>query len=117
MEGLFSLLQDAKAKKHIHIIKIGRHVPSMPRFFADDTLCSHSGNEIRDRLYHRYFINVRASFSSKINLEKLKISFNRNVCTELQNTLLSKLNFQAVEEHKKYLGLPTYVGRSKKVVF
>lgn len=28
-----------------------------------------------------------------------------------------KLNFKAVDEHDKYLGLPTYVGSSKKQIF
>lgn len=32
-------------------------------------------------------------------------------------TLLSKLNFQSIEEHEKYFGLGTSIGRSKKVIF
>ncbi|XP_021734157.1 uncharacterized protein LOC110700882 [Chenopodium quinoa] len=53
----------------------------------------------------------------KLNLEKSEVSFSRNVSANSQEILQSKLNFTRVEGHDKYLGLPTYIGRSKKIVF
>lgn len=58
-----------------------------------------------------------AASGQKINLEKSEVSFSRNVSPESQNILQMKLNFTAVNEQRKYLGLPMSIGRSKKVVF
>lgn len=49
-----------------------------------------------------------------INLEKSEVSFSRNLGTNMQEMLREKLNVTMVNDHEKYLGLPTYVGRSKK---
>ena len=42
------------------------------------------------------------------------MSFSRNVDPEKQEMLQMKLTFKAVEDHEKYLGLPTFVGGVKK---
>ena len=117
-EGFSSLLQDAESKKSIHGIKIGRNVaPISHLFFADDTLLFTRASETEaDHIMDILLVYELAS-GQKINLEKSEVSFSRNVSTESQNMLLSKLNFQAVADHGKYLGLPTFVGRSKKTVF
>ena len=117
-EGLSSLLQDAESKKFIHGVKIGRNVPPISHlFFADDTLLFTRATETEaDHIMDILSVYELAS-GQKINLDKSEVSFSRNVCTDSQNMLLSKLNFRAVLDHGKYLGLPTFVGRSKKVVF
>lgn len=86
-------------------------------FFADDTLLFTRASEIEVDYIMDILLLYELASGQKINLEKSKVSFSKNVCTESQNTLLSKLNFQVVEDHENYLGLPTFVGRPKKVVF
>lgn len=49
----------------------------------------------------------------KINMEKSEVSFSKKISTNVQEILLSKLKFQTVKEHEKYLGPPTSIGRSK----
>lgn len=118
VEGFSSLIQDAETKKHIQGIEIGRHMPPISHlFFTDDTLLLTRATEVEVDSIKEILMTYELASGKKINMEKLEVSFSMNVSNESQNMLLSKLNFQAVEEHKKYLGLPTFVGRSKKVVF
>lgn len=51
-----------------------------------------------------------ASSGQKLNMEKLEMSYSRNLEREKIEMLHMKLAFKAVDGHDKYLGLPTYVG-------
>lgn len=63
-------------------------------------------------------LNLHEAVSGqKINLKNFEVTFSRNISLNLPNFLHVKLNFTAVTEHRKYFGLPTYIRRSKKIVF
>ncbi|XP_048498315.1 uncharacterized protein LOC104897505 [Beta vulgaris subsp. vulgaris] len=117
-EGLSTLLRDAKKKKLIHGVKIGRRVsPISHLFFADDSLLFIRATEEEvDNVLDVLSIYEAAS-GQKLNMEKSEMSYSRNLELEKINTLQMKLAFKAVEGHDKYLGLPTYIGSSKKRVF
>ena len=117
-EGLSTLLRDAEAKKEIHGLKIGKKVDAISHlFFADDSLLFTRANEEEvDKVLDILSIYEAAS-GQKLNMEKSEVSFSRNIAPEKQEILQMKLTFKAVEEHEKYLGLPTFVGGSKKRVF
>lgn len=59
----------------------------------------------------------QAASGQHINMDKFECSFSRNVLAERKNQIQDWMNIKAVERHSKYLGLPTFVGRSKKQVF
>lgn len=46
-----------------------------------------------------------------------QISFSKNVPSDLRMEITNHLGVAVVDRHEKYLGLPTIVGKSKKVVF
>lgn len=50
-------------------------------------------------------------------MEKFECTFSRNVLAERRKCILDSMRIKAVEGPSKYLGLPTFVGRSKKQVF
>ncbi|KAL0444545.1 UNVERIFIED_CONTAM: hypothetical protein Slati_2177200 [Sesamum latifolium] len=52
-----------------------------------------------------------------VNLEKSSMAFSRNISEALSNDLASVLGVQVVTRHKKYLGLPVLVVRSKREFF
>ena len=85
-------------------------------FFADDILLFTRTCEVEVDAILDVLISYKIASGQTINMRKSKVSFSRNVIN-LQNMLQSKLNFKILNEDEKYLGLPTYIGRSMKVVF
>ncbi|XP_048489904.1 uncharacterized protein LOC125491871 [Beta vulgaris subsp. vulgaris] len=117
-EGLSTLLRVAEKKKEIHGVKIGKKVdPISHLFFADDSLLFIKANCEEVEKILDIFSNYEAGSGQKLNMEKSEVSFSRNIEPEKKELLQMKLNFKAVDEHDKYLGLPTYIGSSKKRVF
>ena len=58
-----------------------------------------------------------AASGQVVNVDKSEVSYSRNVSENMRNMLQQRLGFKAVENHDRYLGLPTFIGRSKKNVF
>lgn len=118
VDGLSSLLQDAEERKAIHGIKVGRKVePISHLFFADDSLLFVRANEQEVECVLDILTTYEAASGQKLNLEKSEVSFSRNIKPDKKDLLRSKLQFKAVNDHDRYLGLPTYIGSSKKDVF
>ena len=117
-EGLSTLLRDAEKRNLIHGIKIARRVnPISHLFFADDSLLFIRANEDEVDNVLSVLSTYEAASGQKLNMEKSEMSYSRNVEPEKINMLQMKLTFKAVEGHEKYLGLPTFIGSSKKRVF
>ena len=117
-EGLSTLLRDAEEQKLIHGVKIGRRVnPISHLFFADDILLFIRATEEEVDNVLEVLSTYEAASGQKLNMEKSEMSYSRNIEPEKINILQMKLSFKAVEGHEKYLGLPTFIGSSKKRIF
>ena len=117
-EGLSALLRDAEKRGAIHGIKIARQIdPISHLFFADDSLLFVRASEDEVENVMDILTTYEAASGQKLNMDKSEMSFSRNIDLEKRNMLQMKLTFKAVEGHDKYLGLPTYIGSSKKQVF
>ncbi|KAL0378543.1 UNVERIFIED_CONTAM: hypothetical protein Sradi_3159800 [Sesamum radiatum] len=53
----------------------------------------------------------------EINLENSMAVFSKNTNENLMTDISEGLGIKRAKKHEKYLGLPSIVGRSKKVVF
>ncbi|XP_057250760.1 uncharacterized protein LOC130591453 [Beta vulgaris subsp. vulgaris] len=56
------------------------------------------------------------SSGQKVNFDKTTLSFSKGVRDSRRGEIEQKLGVRVVEVHDRYLGLPTTVGRSKKVI-
>ena len=52
-----------------------------------------------------------------MNYDKTKIYFSKGVHQQLRNSIVNILGVKEVDRYAKYLGLPTIICRSKKVIF
>jgi len=60
---------------------------------------------------------MKNSFGQRVNLNKCELSWSRNVPSNKFNELSQLMGVKVVKSHDKYLGLPTWIGRSKTQIF
>ncbi|XP_021734057.1 uncharacterized protein LOC110700767 [Chenopodium quinoa] len=113
-----SLLAKAASENKIHGAKICNGAPRVSHlFFVDDSLlfaratlqeCSVIADIIRK--YER-------APGQKVNLSKTEVVFSKCVDTNRRMEIVNTLGVRQVDKHEKCLGLPTIIGKSKKVIF
>lgn len=112
---------DAELSNKIHDVKIGKKVDPISHlfffFFADDSLLFIRANEEEVDQVFEILSTYETTSCQKLNMKKYKMSCSRNIDQEKKQLLQMKLSFKAAEGHEKYLGLLTYIGGSKKVIF
>ncbi|XP_023880426.1 uncharacterized protein LOC111992797 [Quercus suber] len=117
-EGFSALINEVASNNQLNGISICRGAPKVSHlFFADDSIifCKANGNEC-NKLKEILGLYESAS-GQKINTNKSSIYFSPNTSQELKDEILRILGPMQDSSHTKYLGLPSIIGRSKKVVF
>lgn len=117
-EALSALLQIAEQENKIHGIKAARTAPPISYlFFANDSILFCRANEREAETIKEILQLYEAASGQKINLEKLEMTMSKKVNEQVNIIIRDRLGVSEVEQHKKYLGLPTLIGKSKKKVF
>ena len=117
-EGFSALIHDAARNNQIHGISICRGASKITHlFFADDNLlfCRANGNECSKL---KEILSMYESTSGqKINTKNFCIFLSLNTSQGLKDEIINILGSMHDSNHTKYLGLPSIIGRSKKLVF
>ena len=86
-------------------------------FFADDNIifCRASMSECQQvwDVLHDYEV----ASGQKINKDKTSLFFSKNTGTSTQAEIKNIFGAQVIKQHKRYLGLPSLIGRGKKKAF
>ena len=117
-EGLHGLLHQAANNKLIRGISLSRGGPQLTHlFFADDSLlfCRDRRDECETLL--NILAQYEAGSGQQINREKTTLFFSKSTPASNQTELLQLLGVPAIKEYEKYLGLPSFVGRSRRESF
>ena len=117
-EAFSGLLAKAANEGYIHGARVCRTAPRISHlFFADDSiLFTRATLQECSKVADILSTYERAS-GQKINFNKSEVSFSKRVDADRRKEIKELFGVREVDRHEKYLGLPTVIGRSKKMVF
>ncbi|XP_042944727.1 uncharacterized protein LOC122278613 [Carya illinoinensis] len=106
LQGLISRVPAARGAIHVNHL-----------FFADNSLVFCRSNPTKWGKVQHVLSNYEQASGQRLNLDKSSIFFNSNTKVETQHAILQLAGIKASGNFDKYLGLPSYVGRSKTQAF
>ena len=117
-EGLSALLNDAQQRGTFSGIRICPGAPSISHlFFADDSVLLMRA-WIEEALELKRILQVYERCSRQcINHEKSAVMFSKNSSGQTKGSVKCALGIDSEAYNEKYLGLPVYIGRSKRKAF
>ncbi|WVZ57425.1 hypothetical protein U9M48_007811 [Paspalum notatum var. saurae] len=117
-EGLSSLLKQAEERGDITGIRVCPGAVCVSHlFFVDDTLVLLKATETGARTLQEILDLYEEVSGQMINRDKTSILFSPNTSEKIQKSFLTELRITSLAINEKYLGLPVYVGKSKKSMF
>nr|GEX97632.1 reverse transcriptase [Tanacetum cinerariifolium] len=112
------MVRKSVTEGHIHGVKVCREAPEISHmFFADDNIFFTRSSVEKSCKLKSIFTRYCQASGQVINYEKSKISFSANVDIHIRTRIIECLNVREVVHQDKYIGLPSVIGRSKKVAF
>jgi hypothetical protein len=117
-EGFSTLLNAAEERGLLEGVTICNNAPSISHLlFADDSLLL---LKVKDESAHHLqnILQLYENCSGQIiNKEKSSIMFSRNTSGAAKQSFMEIMDIPQEAVNEKYLGLPVYMGRSKKKTF
>ena len=117
-DAFSSLINNAALNQKISGVSICRGCPRITHlFFTDDNLlfCKANGQECQHLI--EILQLYEAASGQKINADKSSIFFSNNTSEDRRYEVLNVLGPMQVIRHKKYLGLPSIIGKSRVEIF
>lgn len=117
-EGLSVRIQDRVATGLLHGRKITPSAPVIsPLLFANDSLFFFKSTLAEATVLKNIFCLYEMGSGQKINFTKWSIVFSPNVDENTRQEISSCLGVNVVDGHGLCLGLPSFIGKSKKSVY
>ncbi|XP_074288026.1 uncharacterized protein LOC141613185 [Silene latifolia] len=116
-EVLSWLMRRAVENNSLHGIRIVPRAPFVSHLlFADDSIffvkATVEEADVVTSILRRY----ESALGQLVSLDKITVSFSKGIPIQRRSNLAARLCISEVDEHTRYLGLPTVVGRSKKAL-
>ncbi|XP_019190483.1 PREDICTED: uncharacterized protein LOC109184855 [Ipomoea nil] len=101
----------------LHGVRVARGAPQISHLlFADDCFLFLRANT-KESIHMKWVLDTYSAASGQqINFDKLILCFSANVHAQTRNDVVDALGVREGNTSGKYLGLPSLVGRNKKVI-
>ncbi|GAU35043.1 hypothetical protein TSUD_30090 [Trifolium subterraneum] len=115
---LSALITKAQQSKLVHGVKVAPGAPEITHlFFADDSLMFCRANKEETSQIRSIITQYQQASGQLVNYHKSELIFSKKVPQTMKQTIHHILPMAIVDHYSKYLGRPTYIGRSKTQVF
>ncbi|KAF7146289.1 hypothetical protein RHSIM_Rhsim04G0067000 [Rhododendron simsii] len=117
-EGFTALCNDYVSKKLLYGFRINRHCPVVSHLlFADDSVVYCQATERDCAALYNILELYEAASGQNVNKEKSSVFFSPNIPPEARLTLADRVGISMEAKEAKYLGLPVFLGNSKRELF
>jgi hypothetical protein len=117
-EGLHSLIQKAKMDGDIQGISLCRRGPKITHLlFADDSLLFSKATPNACEKIQGILAQYEKASGQQVNRDKTTIYFSKDTLEASKNIIKEALEVPIIRQYKKYLGLPSFVGRNRTESF
>ena len=116
-EGLNGILKQAAIAGEIQGFSICRRRPKLTHLFFVDECLLFCSLTLKEWEKIQEFLVYESASSQMVNKEKTTLFFSKNIDEVTQDAIKLSTGVLAIQHYKKYLGLPSFVGRNKKACF
>jgi len=117
-EVLSGLINKEQRHGHITGVAIATNAPSISHLlYADDSILFCRAKLKEATTIMNVLQEYQQASGQKVNMDKSEMIFSPNISMEFKKEFQSKLPIKISTSIKKYLGMPTYFGRSKEQDF
>ncbi|XP_050207714.1 uncharacterized protein LOC126657122 [Mercurialis annua] len=117
-EGFSALIRKGIRDRVISGGRVCRGGPRISHLlFADDSVLFIKASSREGRALKEIITSYEEASGQVVNIDKSEMFFSTGVAQNHRTELAEMLGFRVVDYFKKYLGMPTLVGRSKKPIF
>ena len=85
-------------------------------FFADDSLIFCKATVEECEALQKVICAYEQASGQQLNRTKTSLFFSPNTTKEIQDEIRVRFGAQVIRQHEKYLGLPSLVGRNKRIL-
>ncbi|GAA0166078.1 hypothetical protein LIER_40115 [Lithospermum erythrorhizon] len=118
VEGLSFMLKKAEMKKKLTGVKVSRGSPIISHIlFADDTLIFYKASKEEGTTIMHILEGYERALGQHVNIDKCSVSFEKRTSESQRKIVIKATKMKEVADQRKYLGLPSQIGRTKKEVF
>ena len=117
-EGLSSLIRKQENVGLIRGVKVARGAPMVSHLlFANDAFLFFRASQQEARVVKSILASYERASGQRVNFNKSSISFSPNMGAGVVNQICAELDVPVTSDYGAYLGLPSCIGRRKKMVF